>query len=71
MKLQQQIQQTQEVVIGGYTEFFSWGNDSSGQLGHGNERSDKIRKLNLPKSLSFEVQIKNISCGSNFAAFLT
>ena len=54
-----------------YTEFFSWGNDQSGQLGHGVERGKQPRKLNLPKSLSFEVKIKDLSCGSNFASFIT
>ena len=56
---------------GGYTEFFSWGSDSCGQLGHGFERGNKPRKLSLPKSLSFEVKIKDLSCGFNFASFLT
>lgn len=49
--------------FGGYTEFYSWGNDSYGQLGHGADRGNKPRKLNVPKSLSFEVQIANVSCG--------
>ena len=44
---------------GGYTEFFSWGNDDRGQLGHGVDKNSKPpqRTLNLPKSLSFEVLI--------------
>ena len=48
---------------GGYTEFFSWGNDDRGQLGHGIDQQNVRRSLNVPKSLSFEVIIKHISCG--------
>lgn len=57
----------------GYTEFFSWGNDNFGQLGHGtNEKQNqKQRRLNLPKSLSFDVIITDIGCGTNHASFLT
>jgi hypothetical protein len=41
----------------GYTEFFSWGNDEDGQLGHGHDGIDRKKIFNLPKSLSFEVII--------------
>lgn len=57
----------------GYTEFFSWGNDNFGQLGHGtsDKQSQNKRRLNLPKSLSFDVIITDIGCGANHASFLT
>jgi hypothetical protein len=46
-----------EPVKKGYTEFFSWGNDDDGQLGHGHDGVDRKKIFNLPKSLSFEVNI--------------
>lgn len=61
-----------EKVEGGYTEFFSWGNDDLGQLGHGVEKTDHLKRtLNLPKSLSFEVIIASIACGSQHSSFIT
>ena len=56
---------------GGYTEFFSWGNDDKGQLGHGVDLNDPRRTLNLPKSLSFEVLIASVSCGAQHSGFVT
>ena len=56
----------------GYTEFFSWGHDDDGQLGHGlNEVTHVIRRLNVPKSLSFEVFIGQIACGAHHSAFIS
>lgn len=52
----------------GYTEFFSWGNDDQGQLGHGENAQ---RKLSLPKSLSFEVYISQVACGAHHSAFIS
>lgn len=58
--------------IVGYTEFFSWGNDSEGQLGHGLEDNSCVaRRLELPKSLSFEVFISQVACGSHHSAFIS
>jgi len=55
----------------GYTEFFSWGNDEKGQLGHGVDQNGAKRTLNLPKSLSFEVLIASVSCGASHSGFVT
>ncbi len=54
-----------------YTEYFSWGNDSKGQLGHGKDNGHVERKLYLPKSLSFDVIIQMVACGSSHTVFLT
>jgi alpha-tubulin suppressor-like RCC1 family protein len=59
------------VVKKGYTEFFSWGNDEEGQLGHGHDGVDRKKMFNLPKSLSFEVLIKHLSCGAAHTAFIS
>ncbi len=70
--LNQQEIQTNPVKFKGYTEYFSWGNDRYGQLGHGtNSSSKQPRRLDLPKSLSFDVVISVIACGSNHSVFLT
>lgn len=58
-------------VSGGYTEFFSWGNDDKGQLGHGVDQGNPKRTLNLPKSLSFEVLIRSVACGAQHSGFVT
>jgi len=56
----------------GYTEFFSWGHDDEGQLGHGvEENSTVVRKLSMPKSLSFEVFISQVACGYHHSAFIS
>jgi hypothetical protein len=49
--------QPSSAVRKSYTEFFSWGNDEDGQLGHGHDGIDRKKIFNLPKSLSFEVLI--------------
>jgi alpha-tubulin suppressor-like RCC1 family protein len=54
----------------GYTEFFSWGQDSMGQLGHGSDLKAP-KPVGVPKSLSFEVYIRQISCGTNHSAFVS
>lgn len=55
----------------GYTEFFSWGNDEDGQLGHGHDSIDRKKIFNLPKSLSFEVIITQVSCGFAHTSFIS
>ena len=60
-----------EKVQGGFTEFFSWGNDDKGQLGHGRDLSHPNRTLNLPKPLSFDVLIQSIACGAQHSSFVT
>jgi alpha-tubulin suppressor-like RCC1 family protein len=58
--------------LAGYTEFFSWGHDNEGQLGHGLEENTNVtRKLSIPKSLSFEVFINQVACGSHHSAFIS
>lgn len=54
-----------------YTEFFSWGNDEDGQLGHGHDGIDRKKIFNLPKSLSFEVLISHVSCGFAHTSFIS
>ena len=54
----------------GYTEFFSWGSDSMGQLGHGGEVGEP-RPVAVPKSLSFEVYITQIACGNAHSMFIS
>ena len=49
----------------GYTEFYSFGCDYSGQLGHGNDPDmhDQRKFIKVPKSLSFDIQLAMVSCG--------
>ena len=54
---------------GAYTEFFSWGNASKGQLGHGSD--SKQFRLHTPKSFSFNVLIKQVTAGQTHSLFLT
>ncbi len=60
-----------------YTEFFSWGSDTFGQLGlaqeYESERDEETKQQNyhIPNSLSFDIIIEQLSCGDNHAAFLT
>lgn len=37
-RLNQNTSQLDDDCKDGYTEFFSWGNDMSGQLGHGSDK---------------------------------
>ena len=55
----------------GYTEFFSWGRDDDGQLGHGQDGSQRTKIFNVPKSLSFEVLIADVSCGFAHTCFIS
>ena len=66
-----QNKSTSQVVKKGYTEFFSWGNDEDGQLGHGHDGIDRKKIFNLPKSLSFEVIISQVSCGAAHTSFIS
>ena len=68
---QRSSDQTSTVVKKGYTEFFSWGNDEDGQLGHGHDGPERKKIFNLPKSLSFEVVIKQVACGVAHTAFIS
>jgi len=55
----------------GYTEFFSWGRDDDGQLGHGQDGVNRAKIFNVPKSLSFEVLISDVSCGLAHTCFIS
>ncbi|CDW78422.1 UNKNOWN [Stylonychia lemnae] len=63
--------------IAPYTEFFSWGSDQFGQLALANtDEEENQYQQNVPfseepKSLSFDIIIKQISCGENHAAFIS
>ena len=57
----------------GYTEYFSQGCDYNGQLGHGQDPSqhDRNRHVNTPKSLSFDILIREVSCGGAHTLILS
>ena len=52
-----------------YTEVFVWGSDTFGQLGLGGKTYGKIYKL--PKLCSFNILIKEISCGEEHSALIS
>ena len=56
-----------------YTEFFSWGSDSAGQLGLAHAEDDENREMFhlLPRSLSFDILISSITCGNLHACFIS
>jgi len=55
-----------------YTEFFSWGSDSHGQLAlAGTMEGQNMGYFSDPRTLSFDVIIKSISCGDYHACFIT
>ena len=60
-------------IADGYTEYFSQGCDFNGQLGHGSEpaRHDRGRQVNVPKSLSFDILIRDVSCGAQHTLLLS
>ena len=53
----------------GYTEIFAWGKDHQGQLGLGSKDNSKC--YSVPRFCSFNVFIKQISCGDEHSAFIT
>ena len=57
----------------GYTEYFSQGCDFNGQLGHGIDPKKHNRKKYImkPKSLSFDILIKQVNCGASFTLILS
>lgn len=57
-----------------YTEVFVWGSDACGQLGlemHKKKGDQQSHFYDVPKSCSFNVLIKQISCGAHHTAMLT
>ena len=56
----------------GYTEYYSHGCDKFGQLGHAQEKKQgRIEKICSPKSLSFDILIASVSCGSRHTLILS
>lgn len=53
----------------GYTEVFTWGGDHFGQLGLGGKTSGKTYAS--PRFCSFNILIKDISCGEEHSAFIS
>ena len=55
------------------TELFVWGCDKMGQLGLGHRytKNEDQKYLPVPKSCSFNIQIKEVSCGEDFSFLLT
>jgi alpha-tubulin suppressor-like RCC1 family protein len=56
-------------VKDGYTEYFSFGVDTKGQLGHG--KSLESNFISVPKSLSFDILIAKVSCGGSHTILLS
>jgi len=55
-----------------YTEFFSWGSDSHGQLGLAHQEDRETNEFHIqPRSLSFDILINSISCGNLHASFIS
>jgi X-linked retinitis pigmentosa GTPase regulator len=52
-----------------YTEVFTWGGDHFGQLGLGSKHSGKTYPS--PRFCSFNILIKEISCGEEHSAFIS
>jgi len=53
-----------------YTEVFSWGSDRLGQLGLGVD-TGKESNYCIPRFCSYNITIRQISCGLNHAGFIT
>jgi X-linked retinitis pigmentosa GTPase regulator len=56
-------------MASGYTEIFAWGGDHFGQLGLATK--DTSKTYCIPRFCSFNVLIKQISCGDEHSAFIT
>lgn len=69
---------TQQTSFLEYTEVFVWGEDRKGQLGIDsqlqmaqNQRFERPDYILLPRSCSFNIVIKEVSCGESHSAILT
>jgi X-linked retinitis pigmentosa GTPase regulator len=56
-------------MASGYTEIFAWGGDHFGQLGLAGK--DTGKSYCIPRFCSFNVLIKQISCGEEHSGFIT
>ena len=54
-----------------YTEIFSWGSDHAGQLGLGSGELSSDQNYPAPKFCSYNISIKEVSCGQSHAIFVT
>ena len=63
-----------------YTEVFSWGSDSQGQLGLGENRGVAVEtgviknagtNICVPRFCSYNISIREVSCGEEHAGFIT
>ena len=56
----------------GYTEYFSHGRDSHGQLGHAREKyvCDEAC-VTVPQNLSFDILIAQVACGASHTLLLS
>ena len=52
-----------------FTEVYVWGSDSQGQLGMGTDQPHKTHVV--PRLCSFNILLKQVSCGENHAALLS
>ncbi|OMJ67698.1 hypothetical protein SteCoe_35075 [Stentor coeruleus] len=52
-----------------FTEVFTWGQDSKGQLGLGSKNPGKC--YSTPKFCSYNIMIKEISCGEEHSGFIS
>lgn len=53
-----------------YTEVFSWGSDRQGQLGLGVDNNKELN-YSIPRFCSYNITIRQVSCGLNHAGFIT
>ena len=64
--------QVQEEEATDFTEIFSWGNDSQGQLGLGPRHSKGYKsRHSLPRYCSFNVIVIQMACGMDHSVFFT
>jgi alpha-tubulin suppressor-like RCC1 family protein len=57
---------------GEFTEVFSWGSDTHGQLGLGKKDKENSRHLHqVPRFCSYNIPINMISCGEQHSVFIT
>jgi len=71
-RLAQALSEEEDAEPEEFTEVFSWGNDSKGQLGLGAKHSKGYKsRHSLPRYCSFNVTVMQMSCGSEHSCFIT